>query len=386
MRFTENSRKLSLPFGKKNTNAQRGNGGKQGANKVNHQQTYLDVQMGGDDVEYFKRELSSDSRDEDEGFFEYESLAFFNLPRAEGPIDIVITVQAATISSRSVPNSAHVSIDNEALDLTSGHAIVGIVKEIGPEVKELAVGDRVATIIKSLTPNPRYAKVSSTIAVKVPCGVDSAEAAVCAYTFLRSFQSINHGVPFSNRYSNKSLKGQSILIIDGVGITGVATMQLALNAGAKDVYAIGLPLHHKFIKSYGATPLDPDNWIETVENKMDLVIDSVQANHYKQFMAGRALKPNGKIVVVGKPITIEGLKTSSISCQAFIEDVFAQLNLLFVEQKKATFYDLFSSLYYYPELMKVSKCQQSFILSVFLEISLMPTTFSVIFTFMSRLT
>lgn len=310
-------------------------------------------QAGRDDVDYFQRGFSSESRDEEEenGFFEYESLTFYNLPRVESPVDIVIAVQTSTISSRKVRKDLR--LDNLSLDLTSGHAIVGVVRDLGSEVRHLEEGDRVVTIVESLTDNPRFAKIPADLAVKVPYGVDSADAASCAYNYLIGFQSINHGVTFRERYSNQSLVGQSILIIDGTGINGIATIQLAINAGAEEVYAIGDEEHHEFLKDLGAIPISPDDWNEDIESKFDLVIDSVQAEHYSQQKAAKVLNPEGKYVCVGTPITFEGLKTKKISCQPFLTDAFAQLNLLFVRLKKATFYDLFSTLYHYPELTKV---------------------------------
>eukprot|EP00551_Chaetoceros_affinis_P000790 CAMPEP_0203656926 /NCGR_PEP_ID=MMETSP0088-20131115/43092_1 /ASSEMBLY_ACC=CAM_ASM_001087 /TAXON_ID=426623 /ORGANISM="Chaetoceros affinis, Strain CCMP159" /LENGTH=97 /DNA_ID=CAMNT_0050518061 /DNA_START=168 /DNA_END=458 /DNA_ORIENTATION=- len=97
--------------------------------------------MGRDDVDFFKRQLSSDSREDDGGFNEYESLSFFNLPRTESPIDVVLAVQAVTISSRWV--AGDIPIDNLVLDLTSGHAIVGVIREKGKAVEGFRVGDRV---------------------------------------------------------------------------------------------------------------------------------------------------------------------------------------------------------------------------------------------------
>ncbi len=338
---TINSGSITLPLQKKRKNAKPKR--ECSSIKENH--------MVRDDVDFFKRQLSSDSREEDCGFNEYESLSLFNLPRSEGPIDIVIAVQAVSVSSRRV--TGDIPIDNLALDLTSGHAIVGIIREKGKAVEGYEVGDRVAAIVQSLSQNPRYTKVSADVVVRVPCGVDSADAASCAYTYLRAFQSLNHGDPFRQRYTQNSLRGQSILIIDGMGQTGQATIQLAKIAGAKKVYAIGDESHHRFLESLGSIPLNPNDWITSVEKEMDLVIDSVQSDHYKQFTAGKALKPNGKLVCVGTPLTMDGLRKQS--CHAFIEDFFAQINLMLVEQKKATFYDLFSSVFHYPEIMKVRK-------------------------------
>ena len=375
MKFTENigsgrRGKLGLPFGKEKSrshNARR---------MVNiREQFFEDTEMGRNAEDFFKRDMSSESRDEDDGFFEYESLSSFHLPRPETPIDIVITVQAATISSKRAKGNAQV-IDNLRVDLTSGHAIVGVVREIGSDVEDIQIGDRVATVVENMTRNSRYARVSASRTVKVPCGVDSAEAASCAYSFLMAFQSINHGIPLKQRYNEKPLLGQSILVVDGIGVTGMATIRLAMYAGAEEVYAIGDVSHHKFIESCGAMPLNPNDWLRFVENKIDLVIDSVQADHHKQFEATKALKPTGKLVCVGTPITTNGRILRQFSCKPVIKDFIAQINLLFVEQKKATFYDLFSNLYHYPEMMKVN----------LLEVLIVTVIFSISFIFSPLIT
>ena len=314
-----------------------------------------------DTLDYFQRQFSSESRDDEEefGFFEYESLTFYNLPRVESSLDIVIAVQTSTISSQKRKKDDR--LDNLSLDLTSGHAIVGVIRDLGNDVKHLEAGDRVVTIVDSLTENPRFAKFPADLAVKVPCGVDSADAASCAYSYLIGFQSLNHGVHFRKRYSNNSLAGQKILIVDGTGINGMATIQLAIIAGAEEVHAIGKRSHHQVLEDLGAIPLDPDDWEDEIETRFDLVIDSVQAEHYNQSKAAKALNPEGKYVCVGAPITIEGLKKKKTAYQPFLADAFAQLKLLFVRLKEATFYDLFSTLYHYPELTKV-RCMFVFVM------------------------
>lgn len=318
------------------------------------------VANGRDDSEdIFDTEMSSESRDEDGGFFEYESLSSFNLLKTETPNDIVITAQAVTISSKHVIIDKH--IDNLPLDCSSGHAIVGIVREIGCGVKSIELGDRVATIVETLSNNPRYARVSADMAVKVPCGIDSAEAAAVAYTYLRAFQSINHGAPFNIRYNSNTLSRKSILIVDGTGVIGQATIQLALIAGAEKVYAIGDEDYHQSLLLSGAIPLEPSDWLSTVENKVDLVVDSVQSLYYEKFAARKALKPGGKLVCVGNPVVRTSLKSKQLMCKPFLDDILAQIDLMFLQQQEATFYDLFSDVFHYPEIMKVNICYTLFI-------------------------
>ena len=63
--------------------------------------------------------------------------------------------------------------------MSSGHAIVGVVRDIGSSVRRygIDIGDRVASIVKSTSKNPRYATLTVKRLVKVPCGLDSCVAA-----------------------------------------------------------------------------------------------------------------------------------------------------------------------------------------------------------------
>ncbi len=303
-------------------------------------------------------EIYDDYNDED---FEYEPLVFFDVPRP-GEGEIVIAVQAATISSLKSKVHQEVKIDNVSLDLNSGIAIVGVVREIGPHVTRWKVGDRVATIIKSMMKNARYARVLETTVVDVPCGLDSAESAAVAYTYLLGFQSLTHGIVNQQlRYSNDVFQGKSILIIDGASTSGLAIVQLAKSLGAEAVYATGKLHRHDLLRSFGAEPLDeqPINWMMTVEGKMDIVIDMKMAKTFQHYEAEKALKATGKMVYVGYPISIDSLKYGSAdSWKCLFEQLVAQIALIFA-RANATYYDLFSHFDNYPEELKVRRGHQS---------------------------
>jgi len=322
--------------------------------RVNSIEYFTHVSNGRDDAfDYIKEDMSSESRDEDDGFLEYESLSsMFNVPRPESPLDVVITVQAVTITSKRVEGD-NILIDNFSLEMMSGHAIVGIVREVGNLVKEIKVGDRVATVIETLSNNPRYAKCSANVTVKVPHGVDSAEAASCAYTYLGAFQSINHGVKSHKRYLRNSLKDQKILVVDGISVIGQAAIQLVKASGAKEIYTIGENYHHPFLQSCGTIPLDSNDWLKSVEGNMDLVI--VQAVHHMKYVTRKALKKDGKLVCIGTPLSGESLKPRQLSFKPLLGNMLAQFDLAFIQKQKATFYDFFSNIVHYPEIMKVCK-------------------------------
>uniref|UniRef100_A0A7S3QD36 Enoyl reductase (ER) domain-containing protein n=1 Tax=Chaetoceros debilis TaxID=122233 RepID=A0A7S3QD36_9STRA len=291
--------------------------------------------------------------DYDDEDVEYESLVFFDLPR---PLEggIVIAVQAASIGSLKMNEEQENKIDNVELDLDSGMALVGVVREVGLGVHSVKVGDRVATIVRSMMRNVRYARVDAVKAVIVPCGLDPAEAAACAYTYTLGFQSLTHGLShLQGRYSRNIFQNKSILVTNGASTCGLATIQLARSLGAERVYAIGQVDRLDLLKSFGAEALT-ESQLPQFEGKMDLVIDSTLAKKFHHRVAQKALKKDakGKVVYVGSPISIDGLKSGSKdSWVTLLQGVIAQIALIFLDAK-ATYYDLFSHYNNYPERTK----------------------------------
>ena len=170
------------------------------------------------------------------------------------------------ISSLKMKVRKEVTIDNVSLDLDSGIAIVGVIRELGEGVsqEELHVGQRVTTILKSMMENPRYAKVCARMVVEVPSGVDSAEAAATAYTYLLGFQTLTHGINNPReRFSKQLFRSKRILIVDGASTSGQAVIQLARTLGAEDVYATAKKSRHEVLRNAGARPLSDDQkeWI-----------------------------------------------------------------------------------------------------------------------------
>jgi|AntRauTorckE5430_2_1112549.scaffolds.fasta_scaffold00313_4 NADPH:quinone reductase-like Zn-dependent oxidoreductase len=296
--------------------------------------------------------------DYDESLFEYESLTYFNLPRPL-PHEVIIAVQAATISSLKMNVQKEVTIDNVALDLDSGIAIVGVVREVGDLVdkESIQVGNRVATVLKSVMKNARYAQVSSDMIVQVPPGLDSAEAAATAYTYLLAFQTLTHGIvdPVL-RYSTNLFSGKNILIMDGASTSSQAMIQIAKSLGAQSVFATGPDSRHEILQNLGAIPLqeDPKEWIQRIEGRIHVVIDNVLAKCCDRAVQKVLVKKGGRIVYFGMPITMDSLKYgSSDSWKCLVQQFLAQISLMFSSSTDATYYDLFTNLECYPGKIKV---------------------------------
>lgn len=174
--------------------------------------------------------------------------------------------------------------------------------------------------------NSRFVALHPNQLVKVPDGLDPAQVACLPETYLSAFQVLHMGQVGNRRYRENSLKGKSILIIGSMANNmGMAIIEIALHAGAANIYATAKKKHWKHLISHGIMPLsqNPMEWIQRIEGTMDLVLapngsfrEDVTPVHF------RALRPNhGQLIlsgrrVVGNDIPIKEWKrdTTVLAC------------------------------------------------------------------------
>jgi NADPH:quinone reductase-like Zn-dependent oxidoreductase len=152
--------------------------------------------------------------------------------------------------------------------------------------------------------NSRYVALPSSHLVKIPDSLDPAEAACLPETYMSAFQVLHFGQHGAARYRENSLRGKSILILGSMANNmGRAIIELALHAGAANVYATAKKKHWKTLISFGIMPLsqDPFDWIMRLEGTLDLVVASngglredVTPTHF------RALKESGHLILCGR--------------------------------------------------------------------------------------
>ncbi|KAI0091670.1 chaperonin 10-like protein [Irpex rosettiformis] len=146
---------------------------------------------------------------------------------------------------------------------TLGFASAGQVKAVGPEVKNLKAGDKVAAYN---FPAPKtkglqeYALVPQPLVAKVPDDYNLAEAAsipdnytTAAFTL---FGSSNLALPLPTSFpppSPPSDASQPILVHGGAASSGQYIIQLLHLAGYTQIYATASPKNHAYLKELGAT-------------------------------------------------------------------------------------------------------------------------------------
>lgn len=191
----------------------------------------------------------------EESLFEFET----NKPIASG-FDIVVKVRAVSMNPVDTKVRKRAAI-NTVLDVPKilGYDAVGIVEEIGADVRNFKVGDRVyyAGDISRDGSNAQFQAVDSRIVAIAPSSQSDVQAAVLPLTSLAAWEGI------FDRLCVNANENKTILIIGGAGGVGSIATQIAKTATNLTVIATASREEtSKWVKSMGA---------DYVANHRDLV-------------------------------------------------------------------------------------------------------------------
>ena len=174
-----------------------------------------------------------------------------------------------------------------------GYCNVGTVIEVGRDVIEFKVGDRVA----SNGPHAEYVSVPKNLVAKIPDGVSDAEA---AFTVIGSIGL--QGI----RLVNPTL-GETVVVV-GLGLIGLITAQLLKSNGCN---VIGFDFDQSKVdlaNSYGIDAVNPGNGVKQVEYVLEktnqvgsdaVIITASNPSNEIISQSARMSRKRGRIVLVG---------------------------------------------------------------------------------------
>ncbi len=180
-----------------------------------------------------------------------------------------------------------------AFPFVPGYDLVGVVTALGPQVVEVAVGQRVAAVTK-VGGWADYVVLPAADLVPVPDGVDAAAAETAVVNGVTAWQML-HRVA-------RVRAGQTVLVHGASGGVGVLLVQLARLAGAR-VIGTASPAKHDAVRALGAEPLDyhGGDLVARVRalapGGVDAVFDHVGGQSLRD--AWRLLAPGGTLVSYG---------------------------------------------------------------------------------------
>src|SRR5271167_3669667 len=187
------------------------------------------------------------------------------------------------------------------LPLVLGQEGAGVVSAVGPDVREVAVGDRVAYTM-ALGSYAEYAAVPADRLVKIPAGVGEREAAAVLLQGMTAHYLSHDSYPLK--------RGETALIHAAAGGVGLLLVQMAHNLGARVIATVSTEEKAKLARGAGAddvilytqTDFEAETKRLTGEKNgggkgIDVVYDSVGKTTFEKGL--NLLHPRGMMVLFG---------------------------------------------------------------------------------------
>lgn len=223
--------------------------------------------------------------------------AMYYTPLPASPDDIIIKVEASTVSFRDCLLRRDIGIDKITFPFVPGCEVVGRISNIGKAARQegYRVGDRVVGITRKGGGNGYYAKFSTkNVAPIISTNIDAADAVCLADVYMTAYQALRVG-----KKDGTPLTDANVLVTDGFSPVGQAAVQLAKLEGA-NVYVTTMESRQDdYMKSLGVKclPLAPSKWLHKLKGKMDIVIDNTCFDSYDS--SWKALNSKGVLVCTG---------------------------------------------------------------------------------------
>ncbi len=246
-------------------------------------------------------------------------------PKLQDPQDAIVRVTMSSICTSDL-HIKHGSVPKAVLGITVGHEMVGIVEEIGADVKNIKVGDRVTVNVETFCGNCFFCKngfvnncTDKNGGWALGCRIDGGQA-----EYVR--------VPFANQGLNKipdtvsdeqalfvgdilatgfwaarisEIKEDDTVLIIGAGPTGICTLLcVMLKNPEKIIVCEKDEARRNFVRKYYPKVIvtEPENCLETVNKKSkhngaDVVIE-VAGTEASFKTAWQAARPNATVTIV----------------------------------------------------------------------------------------
>ncbi len=173
--------------------------------------------------------------------------------------------------------------------LVLGYDVVGAVDALGPDVTSVHLGEFVADLTMSGS-YARYRVLRASEVVRVPQGVDPAEAVSLVLSWVTAHQLLHREA--------KVVAGQRALVYGAAGAVGQALLGLGQLAGLK-LWGVARARDEALVRELGATPIDSASQDDEtmVRQGFDVVFDGVGERGFRRSYA--CVRPGGALIAYG---------------------------------------------------------------------------------------
>src|SRR6516165_7250925 len=176
-----------------------------------------------------------------------------------------------------------------------GYDVIGEIDQLGDGVRGLQLGDRVADLTV-LGSNAAYRTLRADRLVRVPAGVDAAEAAALILSWTTAYQLLHRAA--------RVQRGQRVLVQGAAGAVGQALLALGRLAGL-ELWGTARGEHMALVRELGATPIDyqREDFTRVLPGGFDVIVDGVGEDGYRRSYA--ALKRGGLLCAIGFSASVQ---------------------------------------------------------------------------------
>ncbi|HVB18402.1 MAG TPA: SDR family NAD(P)-dependent oxidoreductase, partial [Stellaceae bacterium] len=219
-------------------------------------------------------------------------------PKPPGPGEVAIEVEAAGLNFRDMMWAMGLLPEEALIDgfagATFGLECAGTITAIGPDVGDLAIGDRVA----GFAPASLATQVTTAAhaVTRIPDDVGFAAAATIPVTFVTAIYALGTLA--------KLMPGELVLIHAAAGGVGLAAIQYAKYRGAVVIATAGSETKRAFLRLAGADhvldsrDLGFADAVRAIGGGVDVVLNSLSGEAMEQSLS--VLKPFGRFLELGK--------------------------------------------------------------------------------------
>ncbi|MDK1732270.1 zinc-binding alcohol dehydrogenase family protein [Dellaglioa algida] len=219
------------------------------------------------------------------------------------PQDHDILVKIAGISVNPIDFKTRMLIESEDQSRILGFDAIGTVSEIGANVTNFVVGDKVfyLGVNNRSGSNEEYQLVDERLVGHAPKKIMTAEAVAIPLTGVTAWESLFEKLAFVPK--KDANQGQSILIINGAGGVGSIAIQLAKWAGIKVITTASRPETIDWVKKMGADIVI--NHRKDLKKQLDELgiheVDGILMLHSTELyfnVASELIKPRGIVMSI----------------------------------------------------------------------------------------
>ena len=225
-----------------------------------------------------------------------EKLELVDVPKpAPGPRQALVKIAASGVNFIDV--YFRTGLYKAELPITLGSEGAGTVESVGPDVTEVAPGDRVAYAMARGS-YAEYAVVPSAQLVKIPAGVDFQQAAAAMLQGMTAHYLTHSTFPLKS--------SDTCLVHAAAGGVGLLLVQMARRIGARVFGTVSTEAKAQLARAAGAHEIirytEQDFEIEvrrlTDGRGVDVVYDSVGATTFAKSLS--SLRPRGMLALFGQ--------------------------------------------------------------------------------------